>query len=348
MIMNADVTPFGPELAAAARALLVDAMAMAADEHVVITADSASDTAAVGALQSAAYVAGAQPIVVTLPRLPFQGLLADPYIPDPLAAAVANCDLWIDLTFPYMAGSTPWDRAMNNRRTRYLLAGDMGTGPLVRLYGVHALEPLFALTAAFDEFLRDNIGHDCTMTNAAGTSLRFKLGEAMKMSPTAGVHPGPFFVPGSVVIVPDELSVAGVIKLGTVFHEYYTPLWEPLTLEVDGVIQRIHGGLGESSVLERALRRASGGTDLGHIIHLTCGLHPSARFTGKCFIEDQRVPGFCAVGMGRPFWVPGGGENHPDGIASLTSFAINGDAVVVAGRVVAPRGLAALAREAGI
>ncbi len=36
--------------------------------------------------------------------------------------------------------------------------------------------------------------------------------------------------------------------------------------------------------------------------------------TRRQFIEDIRVPGSNAIGMGLPWWEPGGGENHPDGI----------------------------------
>jgi leucyl aminopeptidase (aminopeptidase T) len=270
-------------------------------------------------------------------------LLADPYIADPVRAAVDNCDVWIDMSFPYMAGSTPWDKAMHNGRTRYLLAADLDTDALIRLYGRVDLERLFELTAEFDDLLRQSVGEECHITNDAGTDVRFSLDAPMAMTCGGADHPGPFFVPGTVVIIPKEDTVTGVLKFDSVFHEYYTKLAEPITVEVDGLIQRVYGGGSESTVLERALRRASGGDDLGHIIHFTSGFHPSARFTGDVFVEDQRTPGFCAVGMGRPFWVEGGGENHPDAVSSLTSFSINDEPVVEHGRIVGPTQLANLA-----
>jgi len=94
--------------------------------------------------------------------------------------------------------------------------------------------------------------------------------------------------------------------------------------------------------LQRALRRAAGG-DYGHVIHFTHGIHPAARVTGESFIEDMRATGNDAVGLGVPFWLPGGGENHPDAILSQQSLWIDGRPVVQDGVIIAPAPLATLA-----
>ena len=88
-------------------------------------------------------------------------------------------------------------------------------------------------------------------------------------------------------------------------------------------------------MLERSLRRASG-EGLGYIIHFTCGIHPAARYTGTCFLEDQRVLGYNAVGLGLPFWMPGGGENHPDAVLSKQSLWLDGEQIVKDGIIVGP------------
>jgi len=106
----------------------------------------------------------------------------------------------------------------------------------------------------------------------------------------------------------------------------------------------LSGGGPERKVMDRALRRAGGG-EYGHIVHFTCGYHPSARLTGKSFIEDQRVIGCNAVGFGLPQWVEGGGENHPDCVMSQQSFWIEDQKIVDAGVIVAPPDLAQAARE---
>jgi hypothetical protein len=97
--------------------------------------------------------------------------------------------------------------------------------------------------------------------------------------------------------------------------------------------------------LERALLKASGGSGFGQIIHFTCGVHPRARYTGGSFIEDSRVFGYSAIGMGRPFWAQGGGENHPDGIMARTCLWIDGELVVRDGVIVGPPYLAKRAAE---
>jgi len=51
----------------------------------------------------------------------------------------------------------------------------------------------------------------------------------------------------------------------------------------------------------RALRRAGGTNGDGNFIHFTFGFPPAAAWTGRQFIEDIRVPGRNAVGMGLPW-----------------------------------------------
>jgi hypothetical protein len=88
-------------------------------------------------------------------------------------------------------------------------------------------------------------------------------------------------------------------------------------------------------VAERALRRAGGG-DFGRVIHFTVGFHPAARFAGASFIEDIRSPGANAIGLGVPWWEPGGGENHPDAVMTAQSIWVDGAQVVRDGTVVHP------------
>ena len=98
-------------------------------------------------------------------------------------------------------------------------------------------------------------------------------------------------------------------------------------------------------VRERALRRAGGGEHYGHVIHFTHGVHPTARVTGESFIEDMRATGNNAVGLGIPFWLPGGGENHPDAILAGQSLWVDGQAIVSDGVIVGPPELARLAER---
>ena len=52
-----------------------------------------------------------------------------------------------------------------------------------------------------------------------------------------------------------------------------------------------------------------------------------------------------AVGLGIPWWEPGGGENHPDAVVSMQSMWIDGEQIVHDGRIVGPARLVTLERE---
>ena len=62
-------------------------------------------------------------------------------------------------------------------------------------------------------------------------------------------------------------------------------------------------------------------------------------------IEDMRATGNNAVGLGIPFWLPGGGENHPDAILAGQSLWVDGQAIVSDGVIVGPPELARLAER---
>ena len=89
----------------------------------------------------------------------------------------------------------------------------------------------------------------------------------------------------------------------------------------------------------------AGGGEYGSIIHFTHGLHPAARLTGKCFIEDMRTIGSNAVGLGIPWWEPGGGENHPDTVLTEQSVWIDDRQIIRDGAIVSPPQLAELAAK---
>ena len=323
----------------AARVLVADQFCVRPGETVIVTADTASDAAAVEAILGAASAAGAKAAVMVIPQLPYQGTLADPYIPDALARAVAASDVWFDMTFPYLAGSSTHDQAMKAGRARYLLLGDIDAGALHRLFGTIALDTLFEVQTQFDALVTNGQGSRCRVTAPSGTATSFRLGKPAAQKKRHADTPGTSTVMGSCIFYPEPQSVQGIIALDAVFHEYYATLEEPIRLHVDGDIRRIEHVKDHAIVMERALRRAGNGA-YGRVIHLTCGFHPAARFAGKSFIEDIRVVGANAVGLGVPWWEPGGGENHPDGVVTRQSIWLDGEPVVKDGRIVGPADLA--------
>ena len=330
-----------PEIARAADVLVRDYMNVRAGEEVLITADLATDADLVQALATATDRADARASILTIPRLPYQGRLADPFVPPTVAGAASACAVWIDLTFPYLAGSHVCDTALAGDRVRYLLGADMGCAGMARLFGGMDLDAYYETHRAFDELTAAALGRPVRITDRHGSDVTFTLAKPGFTKPRRADRGGLYFVPGSCTMFPEPESVRGVLQIVAAFHEYYTRLVEPLELVLDGRIREVRGAGGDRVVMERALRRAAGG-EFGHVIHFTHGIHPAARVTGESFIEDMRVIGNNAVGLGIPFWLPGGGENHPDAILMQQSIWIDGQPVVEDGVLVGPPSLAKL------
>ena len=87
------------ELAQGARKLVEDVMQTKAGEDLVITADTSSDWRVVEATAQAAYAAGARPTVVWYESRP--DAVMEP--PGPVAGAVREADVWIDVTDTFAA-----------------------------------------------------------------------------------------------------------------------------------------------------------------------------------------------------------------------------------------------------
>lgn len=325
-----------------AEALVSDYLSIVKGESVLITADTETDTAALAAVFRAALEVGARPSILTMAQVPFQGALADPYVPPTVEPAVSAADVWIDLTFPYLAGCHVYEQAIKAGRIRYLLGGDLGSAGIGRLFGTVDMDDYYAVHEKMQDLISASTGKTARITCPLGTDVTFQIDKSPYLKPRRAVKPGSYLVPGACTIFPELQSVRGTIYFSGVFHEYFTALVSPLVVKVDGNIREVLGPTVHRVVLDRALRRAGNG-EYGNIIHFTCAMHPSARQTGRSFIEDSRVMGANAVGMGLPWWVPGGGENHPDGMISDQSIWIDGREVVRDGTIVGPAEIAELA-----
>jgi 2,5-dihydroxypyridine 5,6-dioxygenase len=340
--MTRNFTNGATHLDQGAAALVGDYMSIKKGETVLITADTETETAAVEAVFRAVRAQGATPSVMIFPQVPFQGALADPYVPATLAPAVKSCDAWIDLTFPYLAGAHAYEEAMATKQVRYLLGGDMGAAGMARLFGSVNMHEYYSIFEKLQRFVAEAVGRTVRITDPLGTDVSFELDKPGIVKPRYADKPGSYLVPGSCGLFPVLESVRGTICFTAIFHEYFASLPEPLVLKVDGKIREVSGPANHRIVLDRALRRAGNG-EYGNIIHFTYGMNPAARPTGKSFIEDSRVMGNNAVGMGLPWWIPGGGENHPDGIISNQSIWIDGEQIVRDGTIVGPASIADLA-----
>lgn len=312
-------------------------------DGVLVTTDERTGKTLVEALSGAVVDAGARPVIVVIPQLPFQGALADPYIPDTLSAAAAASDHWFDLCFPYLAGSSMHAAAMQAARSRYGLLATAGARSFARLYGGVDLDALLDYQVALVDYLDARAGEGARFTCPLGSDLRFTLDRVKLRRERVARSPGLHTVPGAQSLYPVPKSVSGRLVLQALFDEHYRRLRRPITIEVDGGISGFSGAAAEDAAgFDRALRRAGADGGYGGLIHFTFAFHPAARVTGRHFIEDIRALGSNAVGMGLPWWEAGGGENHPDGVVLDQSLWIGADLIVDAGRVVGPESLTSL------
>lgn len=329
-----------PELLRATVDCVRDYLCVTPKDNVLITTDTAADRNLIDALTTALCIEGVRASVLSIPQLPLQGSLADPFLPPSVVGAAQQSDVWIDLTFPYIAGSHAHATAIKARPIRYLLCSDLNSESMLRLFGACDLKSVTRAMAGLYEFFAESTGKQVRITTPGGTDVQFVLARPDLPEPAQMGKPGLYFVPGSNMLIPELESTRGKIVLESVFHEYYTLLEDKVTLHVDGKIRSVEGGGREAALLDGVLRRAGGGQDYGYVIHFTHGFHPTARMTGRCFVEDLRAKGSNAVGMGLPFWQPGGGENHPDAVMTRQSIWLDGAQIVHEGAFVGDNALA--------
>lgn len=319
-------------------ALITDFFPIRPEEAVAITADLGTDRDLAYALLEGVKRRGAVGSLVVIPTLPYQGGLADPYIPATCRQAVENATAWIDMTFPYMAGAHFQDELMKRGKCRYLLLGDPDGAAVGRLFGDADLDRYYDAQSEFDRTFGSAVGAQCRITCPNGTDVTFKIAEPSINKPRRADKPGMYVVPGSCSIPPEVDSVRGRIAIAAAFHTFYEVLARPIVIHVDGAITKVEGGGASAIAFERAIRRAVS-EGMGKVIHFTHGLHPTARLTRRSFIEDMRVIGNNAVGFGIPWWLPGGGENHPDGVLFGHSVWIGDRQIVDNGQIVGPESL---------
>jgi len=125
------------ELAKAARVLVEDLLGVKENETVVFTADTESDERVVKAAASAAFAAGAKPMVIWTASPLGVGKAADPMLPiDALSEALKKADVWVEFNNKWLLYSTPFERAVfGNDKIRYMNLVGMNVDMIVRVIG---------------------------------------------------------------------------------------------------------------------------------------------------------------------------------------------------------------------
>lgn len=124
------------ELAKAADILVRELLKLKSGESLFITLDTKSDWRSAVATARAAQAIDAKVAVTWHTAPPGYGKVADPYVPDPLKAAVMSCDVWVVFNYQLLLYSTPGEDAMKTDRVRYLCLVGMDGPMMVRCIGM--------------------------------------------------------------------------------------------------------------------------------------------------------------------------------------------------------------------
>jgi len=333
---------FEYELARAAHLLTAEMFRLKPGETLVITADTQSDMRVVDAVAGAAHTLGAIPMVITLVSPLGVGKAADPLLPlEPLTAALAQADAWVEFNKQWLLYSTPFERAMaQNKRLRYMCLVEMTVDMMVRLIGRVDSGALSRFLRRVSQMTQQAIR--MRITTPADTDLSFKLlPEERQVSCDDGLcdTPGMHFLGGQISFIPDFDSINGRLVFDGTIAPPCGFLKQPVVLEVEkGRVVHFDGGA-QAEELRRWLESFDD-PNMFRLAHGCYGFNPGARLCGNV-LEDERVWGCTEWGLGylSPVDAPPDGipaKSHCDGICLNSSVWLDGVPILENGVVVHP------------
>jgi len=305
------------ELAGAAEVLIRDMARIKPAEDVLIYADTESDPLVVEETAKAVSNTGAK-LAILWYRAPLGvGEAADQYLPRSLEAAMANCDIMIEFSNKYLLYSTPWRKAMETQRVRYICLSGMDAEMMVRCIGRVNVPILIE----FQEELADLTikAKNMRIATPAGMDVTFKNDPERPVFREGIVldKPGEYMLIGQVDWAPIEDSLNGTIVFdGSVWPpEELGLIKTPIALEVErGSVIKVKGGW-EAKTYEKWLNSFQDPAML-NIAHISYGCNPGAKLTGH-MVEDERVWGCVQWGLGYQAesfeGVAGPAKSHTDG-----------------------------------
>ncbi len=208
---------FGLELARCGWTVSKHLACVKKGESVLITVDSSGDFRVAEEIAKAAASLGAKVCVAWHSTPGGYGKVADASLPDAVKSAVENTDVWIELNDQWLMFSSPWEQAMNNRRTRYLFMGGLRTEHVVRC--ISRLN--FEVQRDFQNLLVKRISETKTMrfTTPAGTDVVFENKPSRPIAnEICADTPGPHYLIGQIGWAPDESSINGKVVLDCSFY----------------------------------------------------------------------------------------------------------------------------------
>jgi leucyl aminopeptidase (aminopeptidase T) len=331
---------FDLELAVAASKVVRDLTALKKGESLLVTVDSAGSWRVAEEIAKAAECVGAKVMVAWHSTPVGVGKAGEPYLPDPLKAAIPETDVWIELNDQWLGYSTPYEKALvPPRRVRYLCLCGMNEERIVRCIAKVDL----ALQAEFQERLvaLTRRAQKMRIATAAGTDVSFENSPDRPVISEMWAHsPGCRFLLGQIAWAPLEKTIQGVIAFDGSFYggapADFGRLFTPIVFHVhDGVCTDITGGTEAAFV--RTWMSSLKDPNMYHEAHVCYGCNPGAQPSGVC-VEDERIWGVTEWGFGhqgiqfKADGVPA--VSHVDGICLNSSVWQDGEQVLDSGRIV--------------
>ncbi len=321
------------ELARAAKTIVEYICNLREGEEVLIYADTAADLAVVKYLAEAAHAAGGIVSVVIYETRPE----VDMEPPAPLAAAMREADLIIELSAKYIIHTRAYLEALKS--ARILCLTGMTAQMMKRCVADVNYSKMLEFGDALVEVLKQ--GNKMKIKTPAGTDLTFELGGRLVEHNAGRIFKAgeEGYLGGQVSWYPVEKTINGTVVFdGSVWPpEDLGLLKQPIKLTIkEGEIKEIEGGA-EARKLKRWLESFKD-PKMFRIAHLSYGFNPGARLSGK-ILEDERVFGCIEIGIGAQIPSFGGGpaSAHTDGIMLNPTVILDDTIIEEEGNFVEPR-----------
>lgn len=335
------------EVSKAAYKLVKEVMLVEPGENVVVTADTSTDKRVVDAIMNAAYITGANPVLVYCPTS--DAAYAEP--PAPIGNAVAVSDVWIELSYASIMLCESWRKAIDFG-CRYINLTGMDVTMIVNCIGKVDVEGVVELGEALKAKME--AGNEIIIKDENGTYLTARNeGRKVRHSGQRATFKGyPFMMCGQISWCPIEETINGTL----VFDAAIFPptdmgiLSEPVKLTLEnGRVVKIEGG--KDADRFRAWLTSFDDPNMFRLAHYSLGFNPGvSKATGR-IVEDERIFGCMEFGIGSQgkmirgsYWTA---ASHTDGVVSRPSILLDGKPLEENGRYVDPE-LAAICRKMGV
>ena len=312
------------EVARGAMQLVRDIMLTKPGETLVVNVDTATDMRVADAVIEAAYTIGASPVLIKHPMQ--KQAFTQPSAP--VAAAVAEADVWIELAYSCIMHSDCFRAAMK-RGTRYTCLCGMDVEMLVNTLGNVDVDLVIEFGEYLCEVLRNT--DEVIVRTENGTDLKaYNRGRFIKHAGQKALIPGnSTMLCGQVSWCPVEETINGTL----VFDGALFPPAEICKLN-DKVILKMEKGSavsiegGAQAQAFKAWMAAWNDPNMYRLAHYSIGFNPGVtRPTGR-IVEDERVFGGIEFGFGTQVSTLGGAcwnaAAHTDGTVLRPTLVFDG------------------------